>query len=754
MSKPYKFVKGEPFIKYNGTSYLVTRSVMRDGKVTQQYQGKIKSLTEAKKVRARFIKEIPVQTVAESNIKRRGTTKIDIKELNKSARFFYKRGEVSSPYYSELPVGAERKKIYDNVRKGATPGKFSKETIYTPLKKSQQNKILKFFPDADFDTYKFGFNPKQDTQNYNAVSEFVKRGYKPAYYNVPDLPKKTQNLIIEAFGKQADEAGTPLVFGKGRKFGVTAKENEFLRTRIANFIQNTGKTYPFAFSFADYPENWIIQQMQRASKNNPRYDIIKNKDGKIIGAIEDGVEYYHAASKIGNTITNHPEAEKISKIVDIAKKAKSSIPVSLSKMLPKGFDTNLVQGNQGYSDLLRWLDNSEGRRTVQNAIQLHHAGKGAVTGSPALAKDIQLLTFNDNLRAESIRTQILKNDLSGVQELKDKGIRLNVGGKEYGAGFETPEAGLKRIEKQAGIQLAERLKLDPKLSSFEGFLKQKPIGAVGTLLESVASLKPGTKAFKTVCTITKAEGGSVDACVERVAQEPEKFANKFKNITAESGPLVKIKNAATNFLKSPGFKTFGAGAAIGTAIGLVKEFRNDDPTTYLSNEDQQKSMLVDMFTQPISEDLTKPDILDFQLPAVGASLAASTALGAPSTIKASRSRGLGVEQKGLIRTGGRVLGRGLGIAASPGVLAPLAALDITRQVSEGDSLADIATDPINYTYPIFAEQTPRLTRGLPSAFRKFASLGLSKPALRLLSRAGIAGLGASLAIQGIGLLDD
>jgi hypothetical protein len=210
-----------------------------------------------------------------------------------------------------------------------------------------------------------------------------------------------------------------------------------------------------------------------------------------------------------------------------------------------------------------------------------------------------------------------------------------------------------------------------------------------------------------------------------------------------------------NFAKSPGFKTFSvAGLAGGAAAALVKEFKNDDPTTYLSNEDQQKSMLVDMVTQPISEDMTRPDILDYQLPAVGASLAASTALGAPSTIKASRSRGLGVEQKGLIRTGGRVLGRGLGIAASPGVLAPLAALDITRQVSEGDSLADIATDPINYTYPIFAEQTPRLTRGLPSAFRKFASLGLSKPALRLLSRAGIAGLGASLAIQGIGLLDD
>ena len=46
-----------------------------------------------------------------------------------------------------------------------------------------------------------------------------------------------------------------------------------------------------------------------------------------------------------------------------------------------------------------------------------------------------------------------------------------------------------------------------------------------------------------------------------------------------------------------------AGAAGAAGLALVKEFRNDDPTTYLSNEDQQKNMLVDMATQPISVDL-------------------------------------------------------------------------------------------------------------------------------------------------------
>jgi len=255
--------------------------------------------------------------------------------------------------------------------------------------------------------------------------------------------------------------------------------------------------------------------------------------------------------------------------------------------------------------------------------------------------------------------------------------------------------------------------------------------------------------------LSKATGGIAPTCAEAIRKDPVGSAQKLAELDVQSGPLAKVKNVALGFLKSGGFKTFSvAGLAGGAAAALVKEFRNDDPTTYLSNEDQQKNMLVDMVTQPISEDMTRPDILDFQLPAVGASLAASTALGAPSTIKASRSRGLGVEQKGLIRTGGRVLGRGLGIAASPGVLAPLAALDITRQVSEGDSLADIGTDPLNYTYPIFAEQTDKLTRGLNPTLRKAARLGMSKPALRLLSRAGIAGLGASLAIQGIGLLDD
>jgi len=250
-------------------------------------------------------------------------------------------------------------------------------------------------------------------------------------------------------------------------------------------------------------------------------------------------------------------------------------------------------------------------------------------------------------------------------------------------------------------------------------------------------------------------GGSTISCVDAVEDALQKNPQKLAENVSKIG---KFKNTALGFLKSGGFKTFGAGAAVGTAIGLVKAFSNDDPTSYLSNEDQQKNMLVEMATDPISIDTEKPAILDYQLPALGATLAGTTALAAPSTIKASKSRAFGIEKKkprpGMAKTGLRVLGRGLGVAASPALLAPFMAGDIASQVAEGDSFTDIATDPLNYTYPIFAEQTDKLTKGLSPTLRKIARLGLPKIALRGLSRAGIAGLAGSLAIQGMDLFDD
>jgi len=268
-----------------------------------------------------------------------------------------------------------------------------------------------------------------------------------------------------------------------------------------------------------------------------------------------------------------------------------------------------------------------------------------------------------------------------------------------------------------------------------------------------------------VCNLLS-RGGLPGDCAAAVNKDPVKAAQVFEQSSSTSPAMTKLKQASNsflNFVKSPNVKRFTLAGAVGAgAQAIVKEFRNDDPTSYLSNEDQQKNMLVSMATDPIAPEFERPDILDFQLPTAGAVIAGSVVASAPSTITASKSRGAGIEKSerlggprpGVAKTGLRVLGRGLGVAASPGLLAPLAAMDITDQIASGDSLTDIATDPLNYLYPAFADQTPKLTRGLPSALRGIASLGMSPAALRLLSRAGILGFGASLGLQGMKLLQD
>ena len=158
-----------------------------------------------------------------------------------------------------------------------------------------------------------------------------------------------------------------------------------------------------------------------------------------------------------------------------------------------------------------------------------------------------------------------------------------------------------------------------------------------------------------ICSIFgKKNGGSVEACLTSFDQQVK---------TNPQGLFQKI----LNFAKSPGVKTFTLAGAAGTVgAAIVKEFRNDDPTTYLSNEDQQKNMLVAMATDPITTELPRPDILDYQLPILGAEAVAGTAAVAPKTLTAVKkfNRAPGVEKKqiGSVKTGAKILGRGLASA--------------------------------------------------------------------------------------------
>ena len=256
-----------------------------------------------------------------------------------------------------------------------------------------------------------------------------------------------------------------------------------------------------------------------------------------------------------------------------------------------------------------------------------------------------------------------------------------------------------------------------------------------------------------------ANGGLPGNCAKAIDDNPVKAAQVFDEAPVTSKGMEKVKNAASSFLNfaKKGGK-FGAIAAAGAAgAGLVKTFMNDDPTTYLSDENQQKNMLISMVTDPmVDQPDPSPEILDWQLPALGATAAAGTAVTAPSTIEASRSARFGKKPSGYTKTALKTLGRGLAATGTPLGLAAFEPLHIAGQVQQGDSLGEIATNPWNYAGLAFADDLSKFTtKGLGPGISKAMRLGISPAALRIGSRfLGLPGLALSLGISGYEMYDD
>ena len=378
----------------------------------------------------------------------------------------------------------------------------------------------------------------------------------------------------------------------------------------------------------------------------------------------------------------------------------------------------------------------------------------------------------DKVEAKRIAGLLDANRTSLINQLTERGFttgqidQLNLPDIKIGETIDpkiySPTT-LKRY-KEAGLDLPQFAKdrgfyVDVKKAKpfWESNIRNTIISAAQNNTGNVCNIFAGKIAFSKDGGRIGFSGGCADEMAEAMETDRVGTLNK---INQTEGILPKFKNAALGFLRNPGIRNFGiAGVAGALGAGLVKQFNNNDPTTYLSNEDQQKSMLVDMATDSISTSFDRPAILDYQLPALGAEAAAGLAVTAPSTIKASKSRALGIEKKrvapGTIKTGARVLGRGLASLGTPLALLPMEAMNVTSQIAEGDSPLDIATDPLNYLGATFAEPATKIaSRGVNPKIATAMRLGMSPTALRLLSRAGGIGLGASLGIMGLQKLSD
>ena len=285
-------------------------------------------------------------------------------------------------------------------------------------------------------------------------------------------------------------------------------------------------------------------------------------------------------------------------------------------------------------------------------------------------------------------------------------------------------------------------------------IKGMPVGKVASDFVSASKdVKPFQKLVKlaevnanNICSLVKtgnAAGGPA-GCAAEISQaldeDPVGMGNKIKDLKVESGAVNRIKGAASAFLKFAGKgKVFGVTAAVGVGAGaLVKEFRNDDPDTYLSNENQMKGMLVDTF----EEDTLGKASIGGELAAAGLAVP-----GSKKVFDARKAKGFGAARSAL-----GPLGKAASGFATPLGMGLTLPFQIASQLREGDSLEDIATNPLNYLAPAFAGTlTKEATVGMPKGgmLNKALRLGMSPAGVRGISKFfGLPGLALSLGYEG------
>jgi hypothetical protein len=436
------------------------------------------------------------------------------------------------------------------------------------------------------------------------------------------------------------------------------------------------------------------------------------------------------------------------------------------------------QLNQGFKKVLD--------ERYRNAIKIKDYSK--VKALNKIAKDL-------NINFAKVSKDFTKFDY-GVKPFEELNIRKAVADallQQRNLSTELPKYTRANPELflKAGIDLEKTSMEIPKFNignkEFNTLIKAIKNSAGNTLITIGKTLKCP------VAGLGKAEGGRIGLaagtslinCIStKVNNDPIGSSQKISLIEESSGAMNKVKNVARGFLGvlgkwGPKVGKYGAIMAAGAvAQPLVKQFMNDDPSTYLTDENQQAGMLEAL----IEGERPKPrsEILDWGTTAgeVGATAAAVPGSGALYKYR----RGLSetkipkagpVSEAGL--TAGDYLskhagkgygkiraGAGVGMKLLSGMFTPAGLmatepLRIAQKRREGESWGDIATSPETWMGPAFAPSMTRIaTAGMKkgSLLPRLLRLGISRGALAAMGPVGWAGLAASLGWEGYSQYQD
>ena len=300
----------------------------------------------------------------------------------------------------------------------------------------------------------------------------------------------------------------------------------------------------------------------------------------------------------------------------------------------------------------------------------------------------------------------------------------------------------------------------------KGFGYKLPKGA---LTQKEALIKLASRNVGGVCQLFRNKGGRIgfaagSSCAGEMSraldENPAQVVKNIRDLPGKTGALNQVKNVATTFLGMLGrgglkAAPLAALAAAGAAVEpLVKQFRIDDPTTYLTNEGQMKGMLL----ATIEGETPKVDeeILKWQTPALAGATAAGAIPGARELYKTRRGVGPVGPLPGVGKTRAAlgikgVLGKALGASFSPLAVAATLPLTVAAQRSGGTDYGDIATDPLNWMGPAFASTGAEMaSRGIKNPMvLKALRMGMSPRTLSLVSRRfGLPGLAISAGMWG------